>query len=74
MPKAPVVGDKYLVTYEELGRPMQRQDIEIPGLGWLVVDEADVHYGINNPDGAYFIRQSKSMNNRFVVVSRVQKA
>lgn len=74
MAKAPVVGDKYLVTFEELGRPTVRQDVEVPGLGIVCIDEADANYGKNNPDGAYFVRSSKAMGGRFVVVSRVHKA
>jgi len=74
MPKEPVVGDKYLVTYAELGRPTVPTDVEVPGMGVVVMDEADVHYGARNPDGAFFVRYSKPMGGRFIVVSRVHKA
>ena len=74
MPIEPVVGDKFFLTYEQLGRPTHRQDIEVAGLGVVVVDEADVHYGMNNPDGGFFVRLSRPLGNRFVVVSRQHKA
>jgi hypothetical protein len=71
---APVIGDKYQVTYEQLGRPSHRQDIEVAGLGVVVVDEADVHYGQQHEHAAFFVRPSKALGGRFVVVSRVQAA
>jgi 3-mercaptopyruvate sulfurtransferase SseA len=70
----PVVGDKYLVSVEQLGKPTHRQDIEVAGLGVVVLDEADVHYCQQHPEGAFFVRLSMALGGRFVVVSRVQPA
>lgn len=74
MPFEPVIGDKYLVTYSQLGKPSHRQDVDVPGLGVVVVDEADVHFGQKEPEAAYFVRPSKALGGRFVVVSRMHKA
>ncbi|MCG9894910.1 MAG: hypothetical protein MH204_05500 [Fimbriimonadaceae bacterium] len=70
----PVVGDKYLITYEQLGRPTHRQDVQVPGLGLVVLDEADIHFGKNTPDATYFVRPSGAIPGAFIVVSRVHPA
>ena len=71
----PVVGDKYLYTWEELGKPTVRGEIKLAGLGTLLFDDADVHYANTAPDPAFFIRPSKALApGMFVVVSRRQSA
>jgi hypothetical protein len=70
-----VVGNRFYISYKDLGSPTVRSDIKIPGFGTVVLDDADVHYGINNPHGGYYIRKSQSLGADFyVVVSRKQPA
>lgn len=72
----PVVGDKYLYTWAELGKPTVPCQIKLPGLGTLLFDDADAHYVKQNPETAeFFIRRSKVLGDgMFVVVSRRQTA
>lgn len=76
MPIEPVVGDKYLMTWAELGKPTVRTRVEVPGLGVVILDDADVHYAVNNPEvAAFYVRRSKVLGEGiFVVVARVQPA
>lgn len=71
MPK-PIVGDRYLITWEELGKPTVRGDYKVSGLGTVVFDDADAHYAANNSPAQFVVRQSRPLGNRFVVVSRMQ--
>jgi hypothetical protein len=71
----PVVGDKYFVTYKQLGSPRRKGMHDAPGLGKVLIDEADIHFGSNNPEGGFFVRPSKALGEgRFVVVSRQHRA
>lgn len=71
----PVVGDKYKVTFEQLGRPAYKCDVKVAGLGVVVLDDADINYGLTNENAAFFVRPSKALGEgRFVVVSREHKA
>lgn len=72
----PIVGGRYRVTWQDLGSPRVKGDYEVPNLGWVVLDDADIHYATNNPDhAAFFIRKSAALGERhWVVVSRVQAA
>lgn len=75
MPFAPVVGDRYFLTWEELGSPTVKGDIEVPGLGWVFLDDADVHYAQGTPGAGFFVRKSKALGTEhFVVVARQQSA
>lgn len=70
----PVVGDKYLVTWADLGKPTVPGDYKIPGFGTVFLDDADVHYALNNAAiAAFFVRKCKALGeNHFVTVSRMQ--
>jgi hypothetical protein len=71
----PAVGDRYYLTWEELGKPTVPSDIAIPGLGVIYLDDADIHYALTNPGAAFYVRKSKALgDNHFVTVSRVQTA
>ncbi|ARU41441.1 hypothetical protein CCB80_09970 [Armatimonadetes bacterium Uphvl-Ar1] len=72
----PVVGDKYLFTWAELGKPTVAAEIKLPGLGVLIFDDADAHYAKQiGENAAYFIRRSRVMGEGiYVVVSRQQPA
>jgi hypothetical protein len=71
----PVVGDRYYLTWEELGKPTVPTDVEVPGLGIVYLDDADVHYAVNNPGAAFFVRRSPALGEHgLVVVSRVRTA
>jgi hypothetical protein len=72
----PVVGDKYFFTWSELGKPTVKGEIDIPGLGKLIFDDADAHYANLNPDtAAFFIRRSSVLGpSIYVVVARQQSA
>lgn len=72
----PVVGDKYLFTWKELGSPTVPAQVKVPGFGIVHLDDADVHYAVQNPEtAAFYVRPSKALGSeRFVVVSRVQPA
>lgn len=71
----PVVGDRYYLTWEELGKPTAPTDVEVPGLGIVYLDDADIHYAKNTPDAAFFVRRSPALGeHHFVVVSRVRRA
>ncbi|MDI9639638.1 hypothetical protein QPK87_05165 [Kamptonema cortianum] len=76
MPLEPAVGDKYLFTWAELGKPTVRTQVEMPGLGKILLDDADVHYAKNNPEtAAFYVRRSKALGEgMYVVVARVQPA
>ena len=72
--RQPVVADRYYVTWEELGRPTVRGDYEVPGLGILVFDDADAHYATSHKSTGFFVRRSKALGGRYVVVAREQSA
>ncbi len=72
--RQPVVEDRYYVTWDELGRPTVRGDYEVPGLGIVVFDDADAHYATTGKSKGFFVRKSKALGGRFVVVSREQSA
>lgn len=76
MPLTPAVGDRYLLTWEELGKPTINGDVKVPGFGVVMLDDADIHYAIKNPAvAAFYVRKSKALgSNNYVVVSRVQPA
>ncbi|MBS1707891.1 MAG: hypothetical protein JSS65_04125 [Armatimonadetes bacterium] len=76
MPLTPAVGDRYLLTWAELGKPTLNGDVKVPGLGVVMLDDADIHYALKNPDqAAFYVRKSKALgSNNYVVVSRVQPA
>lgn len=70
----PVVGDKYLVSWADLGKPTVPGDYKIPGFGVVFLDDADVHYALNNAGAAaFFVRKSRALGpQHFVTVARVQ--
>ncbi len=72
----PVIGDKYLVTWADLGKPTVFGNYKIPGFGIVFLDDADIFYALNNPtNAAFFVRKSKALgDNFFVTVSRQQSA
>ncbi|MCU0316320.1 MAG: hypothetical protein MUC92_06980 [Fimbriimonadaceae bacterium] len=72
----PVIGDKFLFTWEELGKPTVQGGVKVPGFGIIMLDDADVHYAQQNPtSAAFFVRKSKALGPiHYVVVSRVQPA
>ncbi|MBL8067727.1 MAG: hypothetical protein JNM28_04705 [Armatimonadetes bacterium] len=72
----PAVGDKYLYTWAQLGSPTVPGEIELPGLGKLLFDDADAYYAKNNRETAeFFIRRSMALGDgMYVVVSRRQSA
>lgn len=72
--REPVVADRYYVTWEELGKPTVRGDYEIPGLGILVFDDTDAFYATTGKARGFFVRFSKALGNRYVVVAREQSA
>lgn len=75
MPIEPVVGDRYTLTWKQLGEPKHKGDVDIAGLGTVVLDDADVHFGrTTGPTATFFVRQSEALGGRFVVVSRQHKA
>lgn len=75
MPFEPVVGDRYYFTWEELGKPTVKTDVKVPGFGTVFLDDADVHYAVNNSPAGFFVRKSKALGtDHYVVVSRMRKA
>lgn len=76
MPLEPAVGDKYYVTWHELGRPITQGVVKVAGLGALIFDDADLHYALKYQEkAAFFIRRSKSLGDgMYVVVSREESA
>ncbi|MCC6404623.1 MAG: hypothetical protein IT207_11505 [Fimbriimonadaceae bacterium] len=72
--RTPVVADRYYVTWAELGKPTVRGDYEAPGIGVVVLDDADIHHIAKYENAGFFVRQSKALGGRFVVVSREQSA
>lgn len=70
-----IVGDRYYVSFAELGSPARRGDYKVPGLGTVVLDDADIHYAQNYPSPGFFVRRSRPMGpDTYVVVSRVETA
>lgn len=70
-----IVGDRYYVTYAELGSPMRKGDVKVHGLGTVVLDDADIHYATTKPNPGFYIRRSTALgSDAYVVVSRVQTA
>ncbi|MCW5939354.1 MAG: hypothetical protein KF884_02510 [Fimbriimonadaceae bacterium] len=72
--REPVVADRYYVTFKELGLPTVPCDVEVPGIGIVTLDDADVHWGQTYQNSGFFVRQSRALGGRFVVVSREQPA
>ncbi|MBS1714653.1 MAG: hypothetical protein JST30_09995 [Armatimonadetes bacterium] len=72
--RQPVIADRYYVTWEEIGRPTVRGDYEIPGLGTLVFDDADAFHATKFQNAGFFVRRSKALGGRYVVVAREQSA
>ncbi len=72
--RQPVVADRYYVTWEEIGKPLIPGDYEIPNLGLLTLDDADVHFATRVPGAAFFVRRSAALGGRYVVVAREQPA
>ncbi len=66
------------VTFTELGKPSKRGDVKVDGFGTVMIDMADVDYAATMKDLGYeptfFLSKSKVLGNRYVVVSRQQKA
>lgn len=74
MPKK-IVGDRYYISYAELGEPKRKGDFKVGGLGSVILDDADIHYAITNPNPGFYVRRSTAMGpNAYVVISRVQTA
>ena len=71
----PVVGDKYLVKWSDLGKPTVPGNYKIPGFGIVFLDDADIHYALNNVQiAAFFVRKSKALGDEhFVTVARMQQ-
>lgn len=70
-----IVGGRHLVTYAELGSPVRKGDYKIDSLGTVVLDDADIHYAITQPDPAFYVKRSRALGpGAYVVVSRVQSA
>lgn len=72
----PIVGDKYLITWADLGKPTVMGNYKIPGFGTIFLDDADVFYAAKNPDiAAFYVRKAKALGEGFfVTVARVQPA
>lgn len=70
----PAVGDKFFFTWAELGKPTVPAKVKVPGLGTVLLDDADIHYAKNNPEVAgFFVRRSRALGGgMFVVVARRQ--
>lgn len=74
MPKE-IVGGRFYVTFAELGSPVRKGDYEVAGLGTVVVDDADVHYGLGTDGAAFYVKRSRTLGpGAFVIISRVQPA
>lgn len=70
-----IVGDRYYVSYAELGSPMRKGDVKVHGLGTVVLDDADVHYAATQPNPGFYVRRARALGpDAYVVVSRVQTA
>ncbi|MEX2245015.1 MAG: hypothetical protein WD716_14360 [Fimbriimonadaceae bacterium] len=70
-----IVGDRFYVTYAELGSPLRKGDFRIPGLGTVVLDDADIHYATSVAEPAFFVRRSRSLGpDAYVVISRERSA
>lgn len=72
----PVVGDKYLITWADMGKPTVQGDVKVPGLGVVYLDDADIHYALTNAStAAFYVRASRALGDGFfVTVARVQSA
>ncbi len=70
-----IVGDRYYVSYAELGNPVRKGDIKIHGLGTVILDDADIHYATTKPSPGFYVRRARALGpDAYVVVSRVQTA
>jgi hypothetical protein len=70
-----IVGDRYYVSFAELGSPQRKGDYKIPGLGVVVLDDADVHYAATSPSPGFYVRRARALGpDAYVVVSRVETA
>ena len=70
-----IVGKRFLVTYAELGNPVRKGDYKIANLGTVVLDDADIHYALTNPDPAFYVLRSRVLGpDAYVVIARVQTA
>ncbi len=70
-----IVGDRFYVSYSELGEPKRKGDYRVAGLGVVVLDDADIHYATKMPSPGFYVRRSTALGpEAYVVVSRVQTA
>ncbi|HXH62337.1 MAG TPA: hypothetical protein VNI20_13400 [Fimbriimonadaceae bacterium] len=70
-----IVGDRWYVSYAELGSPKRKGDYKVPGVGTVVLDDADIHYAETMPQPGFYVRRSVALGpDAFVVVSRKQTA
>lgn len=70
-----IVGDRYYVSYAELGSPLRKGDYKIHGLGVVVLDDADIHYASKSPSPGFYVRRARALGpDAYVVVSRAQTA
>ena len=75
MPVQPIVGGRYLVSWEDLGKPRVRGHYKLAGFGIVVLDDADVYYAQNTPDAKFFIRKCEALGDQhYVVISRMHPA
>ncbi len=68
----------YEITFAELGNPPEKGDYDVQGLGTVMLDVADMRYISEMQTAGYeprfFISKSAPLGNRYIVVSRQQKA
>ena len=68
----------FLVSYEELGKPIAKGLYDVETLGTVGIDEADVRYAKDclqrGQQPAFFVSNSPVMGGRYVVVSRQRAA
>jgi hypothetical protein len=70
-----IVGERYYVSFAELGSPQRKGDYKIPGLGTVILDDADIHYASTAPTPGFYVRRARTLGpDAYVVVSRVQTA
>jgi hypothetical protein len=54
---------------------LRKGDYRIPGLGTVVLDDADIHYATSVAEPAFFVRRSRSLGpDAYVVISRERSA
>lgn len=68
----------FYVTYSEIGKPVEKGLVDVPGAGQLNLDEADMRYIREYLDlgyePAFFVSHSAPLGGRLVVVSRQRAA